>query len=64
MYSQLRLLMFKKRVTMANLGDALNLSRNTISRKISGKTKFTIDELLKIRDMFFPDVTLDELGEK
>lgn len=64
MYSKLRLLMFKRHITMKDLSRALNVNRNTISKKVNGKAKFTFDEILQIRNLFFSDVMLDELGMK
>lgn len=64
MYSNLRVLMLKKHITIESLSKALKINRNTLSKKINGNAKFTLDEITQIRDMFFPDVTLDTLCVK
>lgn len=64
MYSEIRLLMLKNKISMQDIGKELNLHRNTISQKINGKAEFTLDEMLKIRDKFFANATLDELSVK
>lgn len=64
MYSELRLLMLKRHITMEDISKALKVHRNTISKKVNGKAKFALEEFLQIRNLFFPDVTLDALGVK
>lgn len=49
---------------MEDISKALKVHRNTISKKVNGKAKFTLEEFLQIRNLFFPDVTLDALGVK
>lgn len=64
MYSELVCLMFKNKVSITNISKALNLSRNSVADKIRGKAKFSVDEICKIRDKFFPDKTLDEICKR
>lgn len=64
MYIKLKMKLVEKNISLEAAANVIGVHRNTFSAKIQGKTKFTIDELLKIRDTFFPDVTLDELAEK
>lgn len=64
MYCKLRFLMLKEHITINDLSKELSQNRNTISKKINGKAKFTLDEILTIRKVFFPQITLDELCKK
>lgn len=43
-------------ISIEAVAAALKVHRNTISNKIDGSTKFTIDEAFKIHDLFFPDL--------
>ncbi len=64
MYSELKAKMVIEGVTVEDIAKLLNLHRNTVRAKIEGKSKFYIDELKKIRDEFFPEMTLDQLAKK
>ena len=64
MYSELRVLMLKNRISMLELSKLIGVSRNTISDKLNGKTKFTIEEITKIRDTYFPTISLDIICKK
>lgn len=64
MYSELIILMSKNKVSIIDISKELNLRRETISNKIKGKSKFTIEEITKIRDKFFPEISLDKLCTK
>ncbi len=61
MYYKIQSLMRKNKITYLSMANCLNLTRDTLSKKIYGKAKFTVDELLAIKENFFPDVSLDEL---
>ena len=43
-------------VTVEQMADFLHLHRNTVSNKIEGVSKFTIDEAFKVQEHFFPKV--------
>lgn len=64
MYSELKARMAVEGVSIDDIAKLLNLHRNTVRAKIAGKSKFYIDELKKIRDEFFPEMTLDQLAKK
>ena len=64
MYTQLRLLMIKHRITLLELSNALKLNRNTVSKKINGCSSFTVEEFLKIQKTFFPTISLEKLSAK
>lgn len=64
MYCELLNQMFKNRVSIVDLSKELNLTRNTVSNKIRGRSKFSVDEMLIIRNKFFPNILLDTLCKK
>ena len=64
MYYELLNQMFKNRVSIMDLSKELKLTRNTVSNKIRGKAKFLVDEMITIKNKFFPDVLLDILCRK
>lgn len=64
MYSNLKLEMWEKSVSVDMIAELLKKHRNTVANKIKGKVKFNVDELQAIRNYFFPDCTLDYLCEK
>ena len=64
MYTKLRFLMLKNNISLKDIAILLNLSRNTVSRKVNGKAIFKLDEIIKIRNKFFPEVSLETLSEK
>lgn len=64
MYSELRVLMLKNHISMLEMSRLIGVSRNTISDKLNGKTKFTIEEITKIRDTYFPTISLDIICKK
>lgn len=64
MYFELRLLMMKENLSLLDLSKTLKISRDTLSKKISGQAKFYIDEICLIRDTYFPNKTIDEICKK
>ena len=64
MYTKLRILMIKNQITIKDLSCVLNLSRNTISNKIRGKSRFSVEEFKTIQTRFFPNVSLEILSTK
>lgn len=51
----------KKKITQTQLAKFLGLSTRGLNMKILGTHEFKRDEMIKIRDEYFPDKTLDEL---
>lgn len=47
--------MAKHKMSQGNLADVLGVSRNTINKKLLGKTDWTIEEVEKICDFFKKD---------
>jgi transcriptional regulator with XRE-family HTH domain len=44
--------MARRRVTQADLAELLNVSQQAISRRVSGRTAFGLDDLAKLADHF------------
>lgn len=63
MYPNLRAEMARKNIKVMVIAQALSISYDTMSNKINGKSDFTRAEIFKIRDEFFPDLTLEYLFE-
>lgn len=53
--------MKKNQVTQVQIAQTLGLSKQTVCAKMTGKQAFTIDEVIKIRDNYFPDQSIDYL---
>ena len=63
MHNNLRAEMARKGLTMSDLADLLGVRHATISDKINGKFRFYYDEAVKIKNAFFPDLSLEYLFE-
>ncbi len=64
MYINLRMLMFKNKISIKEMSQYLGLTRNTLTRKIKGQSPFTLNEIIVIRAKYFQNVTLEFLCEK
>lgn len=51
----------KAHINYTEVAKALGISRDTLRYKLGGKRPFSIDEAYKIRDLFFPTKTIEEL---
>jgi len=47
-YHDLKVIMFARKVTQADLADMLNVSEQTVNAKLNGRGDFTIEEAEKI----------------
>ena len=56
--------MAKQQITFQNLADAIGVSRETLSRKMNGKSEFTIPEAFRIADLFFPGLDVRYLFQR
>lgn len=63
MYRNLQAEIARKGLTSAEIAKRLGMSRNTFSRKLRGKSKFFIDQLVIIKKEFFPECSTDYLFE-
>lgn len=51
----------KAHINYTEIAKALCITRDTLRYKLSGKRPFSIDEAFKIRNLFFPCSTIEEL---
>lgn len=58
----LRAEMARNGISRKQVGDAIDLCQCSISSRFNGKTDFLVGELVKIRDTFFPNCSLDYLA--
>lgn len=63
MYSNLRVEMYKKNVTVTDIAKALKKRRSTVGDKINGKYRMNVDEAFAIKAAFFPESSIDYLFE-
>lgn len=59
MYANLRGELSKRGIQQTLLAKQLGLHENTINNKLSGKSKFTIEEAFAIKQTFFADDNVD-----
>lgn len=51
------------KIKKKEIAAALDIDEKTLRAKLDGTTQFKANEMLKIKDTFFPDKTLDYLFE-
>ncbi len=56
--------MAKRRIKIEDIANVLQIHRNSASNKINGETSFSIDEAVKVKETFFPELSLKFLFEK
>jgi DNA-binding XRE family transcriptional regulator len=61
MFRNLEAEMVRKGVSKKEMAALIGVSYNTIRNKINGKQKFLYDEAFKIREHFFPELSLEYL---
>lgn len=54
----------RKGLSIAEASRAIGISRNTLYFKMGGKSEFTLDEAVKIKDMLQIDLPLEVLFER
>ena len=64
MYGNLLIEMKKRKVTQAEIAEALNISRRSVFNKVSGNIEFSMSEALTIKRTFFNDKTIEYLFEQ
>lgn len=62
MFDNIRAEMRRHHKTNNDVGEILNISANSVSAKLNGKTPFTLDEIRKLADEF--NCSLDYLAVK
>ena len=64
MYKNLQAEMGRKNINRKQLSEMTGIKYSTISDKLNGRTKFDFDEALKIKNVVFPQFTLEYLFHK
>lgn len=58
----LRAEMARSGISRKQVGEAVGLGQSSISYRFNGEADFKVGELVKIRDTFFPELSLDYLA--
>ena len=53
--------MAKRKVKNESIAQELGIHRNSVYNKLNGESSFSVDEAIRIRDTFFPDLELEYL---
>ena len=61
MFPNLRAEMARGNIKATIMAEVLEISYDSVINKINGRTDFTRTEIFKIRDKFFPSLTLEYL---
>lgn len=64
MYPNIKAEIARKGITYAELSAQMDLAQSTLSAKLNGKSKFTIEEALKLRDIFDVSMPIEDLFQK
>ena len=64
MYPNVNAEMARHNITQAMLADEINVTKSTMSLKLSGKSPITLDEAFKIKDALMTRLTIDALFTK
>ena len=60
-YKNLRAEMARNQITIKSMSCDLNMNRDTLARKLSGKSPLYLDEAIKIQREFFPGIEVGDL---
>lgn len=55
-YGNLKAEMGRKNITIEEIAKEIGVHRNSASNKINGSSSFSIEEAMKIKGKFFPDL--------
>lgn len=61
MYPNLKAEMARHGIRNKDIAEVLGVTPKTVSSKINCRTYFMTDEIVKIRDTFFPKISIDDL---
>lgn len=64
MYKNLKIEMLKANISQKEIAAFLKVHENTIGNKISGNGNFSIEEVFKIKERYFPNHELEYLFKK
>lgn len=60
-YKNLRAEMARRKLTLKQISDAMHMNRDTLSRKLSGKSPLYLDEAFEVQKVFFPEMKVEYL---
>lgn len=63
-FSNLRAEMAREQITIMRISELLGINRDTVSRKLSGKSPLYLNEALLINKEFFPNEKITYLFEE
>ncbi len=63
-YPNLELAIVRSRKRQADITKAIGITADTWNRRIGGVTDWKLWEMLAVRDLLAPDMTLDELFQR
>lgn len=55
-YGNLKAEMGRRNITIEAVAKTLSIHRNSVSNKVNGSSSFSIEEAMKIKNTFFPDL--------
>lgn len=64
MYKNVRVEMAKKNLTILDIAKRTGINRDTLSRKLSRRTRLNLDEAFNIQRAVFPDIPIRVLFEE
>lgn len=60
-YPALESKMVERGISKSDISSLIGVSQKSAYNKFSGKTKFTWDEVVSIKNQFFPEICLEDL---
>lgn len=63
-YPILRGEMAKRKISIEEIADFLEIHRNSVANKLNGNSNFSVDESMRLQEKFFPDLDLKYLFKK
>lgn len=64
MFPNLKAEMARRNIKVTDLASSIGVTPKTVYNRLSGRTEFTLSEMLTIKRRYFPDLTLDYLFNK
>lgn len=61
MYRELEAKIAYRGISKKQMAEGINMNYNTLLSKMGGKSKFTLDEAVSIKDYLDEDITIEEL---
>lgn len=61
MFPNLIVEMKRNHVTQTKVAEVLGITNTAVNNKMKGKTEWTLLEMCRIKQTFFPELTLDDL---